>query len=207
LQLPAAAFPIAELIDTDQPPWWMEVADLAPAAPAFTGTVRTDHATLIRRLKRAPDATRRRVMGELRRAAGRPAVAARQLRSAELLTLESNGIAIGNHTLSHPCLPRCDDQRVETEVEAAHERLTAILGHPPMAFCYPNGDWDARAEPILGRLGYEHAFLFDHRLCDPIADDPLRVPRIRTDATASMDRFVILASGLHPALHRLRGRA
>jgi peptidoglycan/xylan/chitin deacetylase (PgdA/CDA1 family) len=206
LGVPAVAFPIVDRIDTDRPFWWDEMAELVRIVGGVPGWGKMEAATAIGRAKRVTDGDRRRVLEELRRTAGRAASPVRQLRREDLATLESNGIEIGNHTLSHPCLPRCDDATVVTEIEAADDRLTAILGHAPVAFCYPNGDWDARAEDVLDRLGYGFAFLFDHRLCDPRTVDPRRVPRVRTDASASIDRFAILTSGLHPALHHLRGR-
>jgi peptidoglycan/xylan/chitin deacetylase (PgdA/CDA1 family) len=127
------------------------------------------------------------------------------LRSQDLLDLESAGVVIGNHTLTHPCLPRCTDDVLRREITQAHERLTALLTTTPEAFAYPNGDWDPRAESCLADLGYRSGFVFDHRISRFPVRNPLRVSRVRVNSYTNLDRFELILSGLHPALHRLRG--
>jgi peptidoglycan/xylan/chitin deacetylase (PgdA/CDA1 family) len=193
--LPAAAFVVAGLLDTDEPDWWTEVEALA-------GREGPD---LVRRLKRVPDDDRLAAIADLRHAASSPAPRVPHLRRHELRALEAAGIAVGNHSHTHPCLPWCRDDKVRAEVAGAHAVLTDALGHPPTAFAYPNGDCDARARQAVEDCRYEVAFLFDHRLSPAVPPDPLRVSRLRVDSTTSLDRFSATVSGLHPALHRLRG--
>jgi peptidoglycan/xylan/chitin deacetylase (PgdA/CDA1 family) len=83
--------------------------------------------------------------------------------------------------------------------------LTAVLGHAPRAFAYPNGNFDARAEQVLKEQAYQVAFLFDHRLTPTILADPLRISRLRVSTTTSLDRFAAIVSGLHPAVHHAQG--
>jgi peptidoglycan/xylan/chitin deacetylase (PgdA/CDA1 family) len=128
-----------------------------------------------------------------------------QLRSEDVRDLESAGVAIGNHTLTHPCLPRCTDDVLRQEIVQAHEKLTALLTTAPEAFAYPNGDWDPRAEACLAGLGYRSGFVFDHRISRLPLRNPLRVSRVRVNSSTSLDRFELILSGLHPVLHRLRG--
>lgn len=194
--IPAVAFVVAGLVDTDIPFWWREVEALVPRAEA------TD---LIRRLKRLPDEARRAAIGRLRADAAAP-VRTPQLSSDELRKLEIDGIAVGNHSLTHPCLDNCAADVLRAEVQEAHRSLTEALGHPPDAFAYPNGNWDGRVRDEVARAGYGLAFAFDHRLSRLPAPDPLTVSRVRVDAAASLDRFAVLVSGLHSALHRLRRR-
>jgi peptidoglycan/xylan/chitin deacetylase (PgdA/CDA1 family) len=141
----------------------------------------------------------------LRRVAESPAPRVPQLHRHELRALESDGVAVGNHSHTHPCLPRCPDARIGAEVADAHSVLTDALGHAPIAFAYPNGDCDARTRQAVEDCGYGVAFLFDHRLSPAVPADPLRVSRLRVDSTTSLDRFRTILSGLHPAVHRLRG--
>ena len=84
---------------------------------------------------------------------------------------------------------------------------TDALGHAPRTFAYPNGDWDGRAEEALADAGYEAAFLFDHRANPATPRHPLRISRLRVNSTTSPGRFATIVSGLHPALHRARGRS
>jgi peptidoglycan/xylan/chitin deacetylase (PgdA/CDA1 family) len=94
---------------------------------------------------------------------------------------------------------------VRQEIERAHRRLTDALGHEPRTFAYPDGDRDRRAEPTLRELGYEAAFLFDHRLSPVRPRNPLAISRLRVNSTTTLDRFRTIASGLHPTVHRVRG--
>jgi peptidoglycan/xylan/chitin deacetylase (PgdA/CDA1 family) len=193
--VPAAAFVVTGMLDGDEPYWWTEVEARAG----------TEGAALVRRLKEADDDERLRALAELRRVASRPAPRVPHLRRRELPELEAAGIAVGSHSHTHPCLPRCGDSKIRAEVADAHAVLTEALGHEPLAFAYPNGDCDARARQAVDAHGYELAFLFDHRLASMPPPDRLRVSRLRVDSTTSIDRFRTILSGLHPTLHRLRG--
>ncbi len=205
--LPAVAFVIAGLVDTDRVPWWVEAEQLSRAGGRVDGLPPCEPARLVRWLKTVPDARRLEVLQDLRASARLSMPPARQLTSDDLLTLEKSGVAVENHTWSHPLLDQCDDETVEHEVQRAHDRLTDLLGRAPRAFAYPNGNHDQRAERLLERLGYRVGFLFDHRLSPAVPERPLRISRLRVDSTTTPARFELLISGLHPALHRLRGGA
>ncbi len=60
---------------------------------------------------------------------------------------------------------------------------------------------------MLRRLGYDVAFLFDHRLAAVPAADPFRVSRLRISSDAPVARLKTMLSGLNPALHQLRHKA
>lgn len=194
-RIPAVAFVCTGYLDTDRPFWWAEVGQIVGPARA---------AEIVRRLKQVPDSERVAEIDRLRRTATTQPMP--QLETGELAALEAAGIAIGNHTVSHPLLDRCDDRQLDTEIRAAHAHLTESLGRSPVSFAYPNGNWDPRAEPILSQLGYRIAFSFDHRQTSLPPPNPLRVSRVRVNDYTSLDRFALILSGLHPFLHRLRGR-
>jgi peptidoglycan/xylan/chitin deacetylase (PgdA/CDA1 family) len=204
--VPGVVFVVAGLLGTDEPFWWEEVDQLVSRGGLAPGLVEGDPAASVSALKRVPDLERRAAIDALRRSTPGPAYRQPQLQPSELLELERAGIAIGNHTFSHPCLDRCEDDALVGEVERAHRRLTEILGKPPVSFAYPNGNVDARVPPILARLGYEVAFLFDHKVSPFPPPDRYRVSRVRVSSSASADRFRILVSGLHSTVHRLIGR-
>jgi peptidoglycan/xylan/chitin deacetylase (PgdA/CDA1 family) len=90
---------------------------------------------------------------------------------------------------------------VRTEVLESHDRLTAILGHAPTTFAYPNGNFTPVAERCLEEAGYRTGFLYDHRLAAP-RQHPLRISRLRVSTTISQDRFDTVLSGLEPAAYR-----
>jgi peptidoglycan/xylan/chitin deacetylase (PgdA/CDA1 family) len=202
--LPAVVFVVAGVVDTDRPFWWAEVEDLVARGGSVRGMSQGSGRQVVSALKRASDDERRAALEELRGIVG-PTTPMAQLTGPELRTLESAGVAVGNHAWSHPCLGRCSDTVLRREIEDAHAALTSILGHPPHAFAYPDGQYDPRAADVLGELGYRAAFVFDHRLSDSRPRDPLAVSRLRVNSTTTLDRFQTIASGLHPAIHRARG--
>lgn len=205
--IPAVVFVVAGLLDRDEPFWWQEVEDLVSAGGTSerTGATRAPR-DVVRSLKAVPDGERRAALDELRATASRPARRTTQLRTPELRLLESEGIAVGNHSLTHACLTRCNDEELAREVRESQEILTAALGRPPAAFAYPNGDCDDRVRRAVAAGGQQVGFLFDHRLTRFPPPDPLRLSRVRVDSTTTLDRFRTIISGLHPSLHHARGR-
>ncbi|MFD8597052.1 polysaccharide deacetylase family protein [Kitasatospora sp. NPDC059646] len=205
LRIPAAAYVITDLIGTDRPYWWTEAAHLVRhggRAEALRGLGPT---AAVHRLKTRPDAERLGALAELRATARRPAPRQAQLSPEDLHALTDGGLTVGNHTASHPCLDRCAADRLHTQLADAHRRLTAWLGRPPTTFAYPNGNHDPRAETVLRTLGYRTAFLFDHRHAALAPAERLRISRLRVNSHTGRDRFDTILSGLHPAVHRLRG--
>jgi peptidoglycan/xylan/chitin deacetylase (PgdA/CDA1 family) len=203
--LPGVVFVIAGLLSTNSEYWWSTVSRLAGEGVMAKGYEGSSGADLVRLLKQVPNHERLRVISEMQATAGTPPGSLAQLKVEELDTLRRGGIAIGNHTWSHPCLNRCDPDTVAFEIGRAHETLHEALGEAPRWFAYPNGDWDRHAEGVLTDLGYELAFLFDHRLAETKAHR-LRLSRLRVNSDTVADRFSITLSGLHPAIHHGRGR-
>jgi peptidoglycan/xylan/chitin deacetylase (PgdA/CDA1 family) len=200
--VPALAFVLPGLMGTTRPFWWDEVR---VAHELAAGSGRGGSATLVQQLKRIPDSERRQHLRELGSACAVPT--ARQLSAADLHDLRAMGVEIGNHTWDHPCLPRCTAEDVATQIEQAHILLSGWLGFAPTAFAFPNGDFDERARPVLRRLGYRLAFLFDHRMAKLPVPDSFAVSRLRVNSDTGIDRLKIILSGLHPRLHQLRGRS
>lgn len=205
--LPAVAFVIADLVDSQRPFWWTEVLELIGRGGVVSSVPSRSAEELLKVLKRLPNDRRRAATEELRRTASGPAAPMPQLSSDDLRALESAGVAIGSHTCSHPYLSKCTDDDVRVEIEDAHRSLARSLGHEPASFAYPYGDHDGRAEEHLRELGYRAAFLFDHRVSEPRPHDPLRVSRLRVNSWTPTNRFRTITSGLHPAIHRARGGA
>ncbi|MFD8697981.1 polysaccharide deacetylase family protein [Kitasatospora purpeofusca] len=206
LGIPAAAFVVTDLIGGDQPFWWAEAAFLAAHGGTAHSLADCPPGEAVRRMKTLPDGERRAALAELRESARARAPRQEQLTPADLLTLARNGVAVGNHTAGHPCLDRCEGGTVRDEIRRAHEALTGWLGgEAPTAFAYPNGNVDPRADAELRRLDYRTGFLFDHRHDRLLPPHPLRISRLRVNSTTGRDRFDTILSGLHPAVHHLRG--
>jgi peptidoglycan/xylan/chitin deacetylase (PgdA/CDA1 family) len=204
--LPAVAFVVAGLIDTTQPPWWEEVIDLVDEGGRVEGFDSPRAWDLVMALGHVSNTRRLSAIAELRKTSLRDASPRPQLTGENLRTLESAGVAIGNHTWSHANLSQCTDEDVHLEVARAHDLLSDAIGHHPLSFAYPIGGWDPRAEADATAAGYELAFLHDHRLATPSRSHPLRIPRLRLGPFYGPDVFRMMISGLQPALERLRGK-
>lgn len=205
-QVPGIVFVVTALIGTDCPFWWDEIAWLVQQGAELDSFEALPTQTLIQKMKRLPEQKRALVLAELRQDVVDIYFSQRQLRQDELTKLESVGIAVGNHTHTHPALDSLDDDAVTREIETAHGYLTSILGHSPRAFAYPYGYVHKQVDSLLPDLGYAMGFLFDHRIAGLPITNATRVSRVRANSSEPLDRFAIVASGLHPKLHRLLGR-
>ena len=206
-EVPAVVFVVASLLGTDQPFWWNEVEELFASggtSAVLEGCELPEDVT--RRLKRVANDVRLQAIEDLRRTAREPARRVRQLDVDDLLTLERQGIAIGNHTHTHPCLHMCSMEEIEQEFAESQQVLKEALGQAPRALAYPNGDHDPRVLKSAAEAGFEVAFLFDHKLSDIPPSNRLRTSRLRVDTQMGYERFQIVLSGLHPRIHSLLGR-
>jgi peptidoglycan/xylan/chitin deacetylase (PgdA/CDA1 family) len=204
--IPAVVFLITDLIGTDRVVWTIEVEQLVASGGRTALDPTTDGRALARMLKGCPDDVRLHVIEELRDTAtgGRPT--APQLSAADIAHLGRLGVAVASHTKTHPCLPQSSDDVIDREVAGSREVLADLLGQPPIAIAYPNGDHDSRSRRAVSRAGYAVAFGFDHRLSPIPPNDPYAISRLRMNAHASGNRVRTVVSGLHPAIHHMRGR-
>ena len=207
LGIPAVAFLITDLIGTERVVWTTEVEQLVALGGRTALAPTADGRSLVQMLKGRPDSVRLQVIEELRDTATGGMPTATQMSAADLTQLGRLGVTVASHTRTHRCLTQCSDDVIEREVAGSREALADLLGRPPMAFAYPNGDHDARSRRAVSRAGYAVAFGFDHRLNPIPPDDPHAISRLRMNEHASGNRVRTVVSGLHPAIHHLRGRS
>jgi len=203
------AFVVTDVLGTNNPFWWVEVSELLSRGGRCPGIAAREPAHVLAYLKAIGNHDRLRAIEQLRDSAGASHRSQEQLRSWELPLLESLGLEVGSHTASHPCLDRCTAGMVRSEIIGAHEALIQALGRPPRAFAYPNGNLDIHAERQLNHLGYQAAFLYNHRFESAPPRDMLRISRLRVDSRLSVDSLALVSSGLQPLLRGIvssRGR-
>ncbi|MCF2529267.1 polysaccharide deacetylase family protein [Yinghuangia soli] len=201
--IPAVCFVVAGLIGTDTPFWWDEAEYLARHGGRSRRLPEVAPEIVPHPMKLLTENERRSVLEELRETATAQAPRRPQLTPEQLVQLRDGGVEIGSHTLTHPCLDRCDDRQVEEEILGAHDRLAGLLGSAPTSFAYPNGNTDARAHRLLDKCGYRTAFLYNHSLARPGSCSPLGIDRLVVTPAAGPDRFATVLSGLHPAVFRV----
>jgi peptidoglycan/xylan/chitin deacetylase (PgdA/CDA1 family) len=208
--IPAVAFVVAGLVDTERPYWWQEAEFLVANGGRSRCLSLRAPGGVVAALAELPDPDRRRCLEELRVTARRGMPGRPQLTAADLSALRDGGVEIGNHGYSHARLDRCDDYAVREEVVAAHARLTLLTGTEPSAFAHPGGVPDPRAEALLRGYGYSSAFLSDSRVFDlrPSLEsrpDPLRISRLGVDSGTSRGLFDAVLAGWTPTVRKLRG--
>ncbi len=75
-----------------------------------------------------------------------------------LRRLSERGVEIGSHTLTHPHLPRLDDEGLRRELVESKARIEEELGVPCRFLAYPYGDEDERVRRAAEKAGYIAAF-------------------------------------------------
>ncbi|OSC28843.1 polysaccharide deacetylase [Mycobacterium vulneris] len=168
------------------------------------------YAAAVERLKDLPDAQRIAVLDNVLDALdyrdGGDAGPFRMLSWDEAREIVSDGlVTLYPHTVTHPILSRCSDNKVAQEINESCAVLERETGRAPTVFAYPNGrlqDFDVRAKAVLVGHGVRWALStaagFADRRCDPMA-----LPRLAVGGDSSFDYFRLMVSGGLP--HRYGG--
>jgi peptidoglycan/xylan/chitin deacetylase (PgdA/CDA1 family) len=81
--------------------------------------------------------------------------------SEQLRELHMAGMGIGAHTVGHPILARCSQERARSEIEDGRRHLQDILRAPIELFAYPNGkpgqDYLPCHVDLVRELGFKSA--------------------------------------------------
>ncbi len=217
LKLPAAVFLATGPMGSDETLWpdrlWLAIArttatevDLAAlglGTRSLDGTADRGgvYAAAVDRLKDLADAQRIAVLDEILAALGYrdgDAGPFRMLSWDEAREIVSDGlVTLYPHTVTHPILARCSDDKVEREIADSCAALERETSRTPTIFAYPNGrlqDFDARAKDVLRGRGVRWALTtaagFADRRCDPLA-----LPRLAVGSDSSFDYFRLMVSG------------
>ena len=130
------------------------------------------------------------------------------LTAAELRQLDSAGMTIGAHTMTHPLLSVMPQESAFREISESKVALESVLHKPVWAIAYPFGNADSITRDVLQMpqaAGFEAAFLnfgggFRAEL--PI----FALPRIHVTAEMEIAEFEAHVSGFHERIQRLAGR-
>ena len=218
LKLPAAVFLATGMIGSDEALWpdrlWLAIArtkasqiDLAVlglGTRSLDGVVNRGavHAAAVERMKDMADPQRIAVLDDMLRVLGYrdggDGGPFRMLSWDEAREMASDGlVTLHPHTVTHPILARCSDDKVEREIGQSCAAIERETGCAPTIFAYPNGrlrDFDARAKDVLRGRGVRWALTttagFAHRRCDP-----LELPRLAVGSDSSFDYFRLMVSG------------
>jgi peptidoglycan/xylan/chitin deacetylase (PgdA/CDA1 family) len=110
------------------------------------------------------------------------------------------------HTVFHPVLTRCSDERSQREIVESKEMLEREFGFDVYALAFPNGDYSEREVEYVRNAGYRCALTVEMGLNDACTD-PFRLRRICIPATASASEIVVKPVALRHGGARLLSTA
>ena len=117
---------------------------------------------------------------------------------SEMRTLEGKGITFGPHTVTHPILPRVDDQQAVWEIAQSCARVRSELAQPVEVFAYPNGVYGTREINILAREGLQGAVTTREAYASPAQPEDASTSRFvipRFGYPETPDALVLITSG------------
>lgn len=80
-----------------------------------------------------------------------------RLSPSQMRALQSAGMEIGSHTVTHPRFTQISDDEAVRELADSRDGLEQILGRRVRSFCFPEGKFLRRHLPLLRTAGYELA--------------------------------------------------
>lgn len=158
--------------------------DGADGAWAFDLSLPADRQRLVegpekRAYLRAAPPARAALLGQLQRALGSAAFAARPptLGTQEVRDLARAGWLVGAHGRTHALLPEIGGAAAQQELIGSRDWLTAVLGAAPEILAYPDGATSPEIEALAAQAGFRVGLALGSRLVEP-DEGPLRVPRL-----------------------------
>jgi len=127
----------------------------------------------------------------------------------QIRELESMGIAIGAHTLTHARLSTLPASRQREEIAGCAELMAERLDHPIEAFAYPFGsaaDYDERSKSLVQEAGFAYACSNRYGINAVERLDPWSLRRIWIDRTDSLLTFQRKVLGQLDLLCMMEGR-
>jgi len=107
------------------------------------------------------------------------------------------------HTVFHPILPMCSDDRSRYEICQCKQDLESSYGLSVYALSYPNGDYSEREKKFAKDSGYRCAVTVDYEF-NTAKTDPFELKRIYVGGNAGKDELITKASGLWIPFHKAK---
>jgi peptidoglycan/xylan/chitin deacetylase (PgdA/CDA1 family) len=120
------------------------------------------------------------------------------LRPDQARTCLEEGIEIGGHTASHPCLPKIPKEEWEQEIRGSKQELESLLDREIPFFAYPAGEFNVEVRDYIQQSGYQAALCTGKRPVLSDDQDPYTIPRICPAGVISVGKFYALISGVKP---------
>jgi peptidoglycan/xylan/chitin deacetylase (PgdA/CDA1 family) len=100
-----------------------------------------------------------------------------------------------SHTISHPVLPYCSNEKAEEEIFGSKRDLERRYTLDVYALAYPNGDYSDREVLLAKRAGYRCAVTADPGF-NSDATNPFRLKRMSIGDSEGIDELIVKTSGV-----------
>ncbi len=128
-----------------------------------------------------------------------------RMSEAQIRELDTAGMTIGSHTVSHPWLGRIGIEDAKCELAESKSRLESIIHKPVRWLCYPSGSFNRAVAEAAKELGYSGA-------CSVIRDNRVRpdqlywLPRVMVMRDTTLAKFRYYFSPLYHWVHARKNR-
>lgn len=100
-----------------------------------------------------------------------------------------------SHTVFHPCLDQCDDNKSSSEIVESRRMLEDDYGFKVNAIAFPNGNYGSRELSYASAAGYSCALTCDYGFND-LRSDPFRLKRLSINDNDPIELVALKSCGL-----------
>lgn len=124
----------------------------------------------------------------------------------EIKQLQSAGVQIGSHSVSHPPLATIEDENeLKTELLDSALRIKEMTGKFPSTISYPVGSYNSGVKKMSEQVGYQLGLAVNQRIFDTNRDDNFEIPRIEL-YNENMIKAKLRITGIYGKLKRMAGK-
>jgi peptidoglycan/xylan/chitin deacetylase (PgdA/CDA1 family) len=178
LRVPITIFLCSGIVGTHRHYWWFHTHEASESAAC----------------KNMPDAERLAFLSSRGYQAERDYPDRQALSRSEINALKP-WVDFQAHTITHPILPACSDEKAEREIRDCKAELERDYGFDIQALAFPNGDYTGREINLARKAGYSCALTLDCGFNDQNTD-LFRLRRIPVADEASVSELLVKSSGL-----------
>ena len=178
LRVPITIFLCSGIVGTHRHYWWFHTQNASESAAC----------------KRMPDAERLAFLSSREYQQERDYPDRQALSRSEIDALKP-WVDFQAHTVTHPILPACSDEKAENEIRNCKAELERHYGFNIHALAFPNGDYTEREINLARKAGYSCALTLDCGFNDQNTD-LFRLRRIPVPDEASVSELLVKSSGL-----------